>query len=91
MIGSSEFVEKYLKSLYQNAVVYLNLDVAVAGSESFISFGSPSLGQLVREVTKQITFSDGKTMYDKWTPDVMYPLGSGSDFASKIERKRWNR
>jgi N-acetylated-alpha-linked acidic dipeptidase len=93
MVGSTEWVEDHKQWLDKRAICYLNVDMAVSGPH-FAATGSPSLNQLLYEVTKQVP--DPKThrsIYDTWLKDsgdhVTEPfvgtLGSGSDYVAFID------
>ena len=64
LIGSTEWVEQHAKEL-ENAVLYINVDVAVAGPD-FSASAVPSLKQFVRDVTKSVPSPTGPTVYDVW-------------------------
>ncbi len=64
LIGSTEWVEQHAKAL-ENAAIYINVDVAVAGPE-FSAAAVPSLKQFVREVTRSVQSPQGGTVYDVW-------------------------
>ena len=64
LLGSTEFAEQFAKSL-ENAVVYFNMDVAVAGP-NFAASAVPSLKQFVRDVTSAVPSPKGGTVYELW-------------------------
>jgi N-acetylated-alpha-linked acidic dipeptidase len=64
LIGSTEWVEQHAKELEQ-AVLYINVDVGVAGPD-FSASAVPSLKQFVRDVTKSVPSPMGPTVYDVW-------------------------
>jgi N-acetylated-alpha-linked acidic dipeptidase len=64
LIGSTEWVEQNAKAL-ENAVAYINVDVAVAGPD-FSAATVPSLKQFIREVTRSVPGPMGGTVYDVW-------------------------
>ncbi len=64
LIGSTEWVEQHAKAL-ENAVLYLNVDVAVAGPD-FSASAVPSLKQFLRDVTKSVPSPLGPTVYAVW-------------------------
>jgi N-acetylated-alpha-linked acidic dipeptidase len=64
LIGSTEWVEQHVKAL-ENAVIYINVDVAVSGPE-FSASAVPSLKQFVREVTRAVPSPLGGTVYEQW-------------------------
>ena len=64
LIGSTEWVEQHAKEL-QNAVLYINVDVAVAGPD-FSASAVPSLKQFIRDVTKSVPSPTGPSLYEVW-------------------------
>nr|XP_022329273.1 N-acetylated-alpha-linked acidic dipeptidase 2-like [Crassostrea virginica] len=100
LIGSTEWIEQYVKNLAARAVAYLNVDIAVQGNYSLRSLGTPLLYSAIYDATKKIPNPDDqdmtkKTVYDKWFasfPDTAQGLprisdmGSGSDYAPFIKR-----
>jgi N-acetylated-alpha-linked acidic dipeptidase len=64
LIGSTEWVEDHAKAL-ENAVIYINVDVAVSGPE-FSAAAVPSLKQFIREVSRSVPSPTGGTVYDAW-------------------------
>ena len=64
LIGSTEWVEQHAKEL-QNAVIYINVDVGVAGPD-FSASAVPSLKQFVRDVTKAVPSPTGPSVYETW-------------------------
>ena len=64
LIGSTEFAEQHADEL-RNAVVYFNMDVAVAGS-NFGASAVPSLKQYIREVSEAVPSPKGGSVYDQW-------------------------
>ncbi|XP_061193543.1 N-acetylated-alpha-linked acidic dipeptidase 2-like isoform X2 [Saccostrea echinata] len=99
LIGSTEWVEEYMKVLYERAVAYLNVDYAVDYSYVLTAGTSPLLQDSLYEATKLVpnpeSNSPDKTVYDAWKtrdgsndvePSVYYSLGSGSDMATFYQR-----
>jgi N-acetylated-alpha-linked acidic dipeptidase len=68
LIGSTEHGEDYSADLVQNAVVYLNVDVAVGGSQ-FEASGVPSLDGFLQEATKAVQHPSGKSVFAAWYLD----------------------
>ena len=64
LIGSTEWVEQHAREL-AHAVIYINVDVAVAGPD-FSASAVPSLKQFMRDVTKSVPSPLGATVYDAW-------------------------
>jgi len=54
LVGSVEFVEQHFKLLTRNAVVYINVDIAVENADYLSVLGIPSLSAFARDVTKTI-------------------------------------
>lgn len=66
LIGSTEWVEGNQAELQQKAVAYINTDVGVTGP-NFGASATPSLSELVRDVTRDITDpNSGHRIYDAW-------------------------
>ncbi|KAG0143175.1 hypothetical protein CROQUDRAFT_49180 [Cronartium quercuum f. sp. fusiforme G11] len=94
LVGSTEFVEDHQKWIKENVVVYLNIDVAVAGSNLEIG-ASPSLIPILLETSKQIQDPDNPsiTLYDRLISQqlvdkknsIIGPLGSGSDYTPFLQ------
>jgi hypothetical protein len=96
LIGSYEWVQKYLKNLLDRAVVYMNVDLSFAGQSSMTALGLPILTDFLYDVAKRIKSArtPGETLYSEWLahfPDKkdttrprILSLGSGSDYASFI-------
>jgi N-acetylated-alpha-linked acidic dipeptidase len=64
LIGSTEWVEQHAKEL-ENAVIYINVDVAVAGPD-FSASAVPSLKQFIREVAHSVPSPLAPSVYDAW-------------------------
>lgn len=90
ILGSTEWVEELKATLQQNAVAYLNVDIAATGGNLYVS-AVPSLRQLVRDVTQNVidpgtlksVHESWKTRQGKEIPQVGN-LGSGSDHSPFI-------
>lgn len=66
LIGSTEWAEENAKELQEKAVVYLNMDAAVSGS-NFGASSVPTLWKTIRAVTRDINDpKSGKTVYQQW-------------------------
>ena len=66
LMGSTEWVEANRAELQAKAVAYLNTDVGVAGP-NFTASATPSLKQLVREVTREVQDPrDVRSVYNVW-------------------------
>ncbi|XP_062588973.1 N-acetylated-alpha-linked acidic dipeptidase 2-like [Saccostrea cucullata] len=103
LIGSTEWIEQYIKNLAERAVAYLNVDIAVTGNYTVASGATPLVHHALIEAAKSVPNPDAaraaqglKTVYDNWkastpsekdnTKPKIFPLGSGSDFASFIQQ-----
>ncbi|KAK3598383.1 hypothetical protein CHS0354_034557 [Potamilus streckersoni] len=102
LIGSTEWIEQYAKSLGARVVGYLNVDNAVKGNATLRGEGTPLLFHITYEAAKRVPnpneteISLGrKTVYDTWmhylpNEDKDRPIidlpGSGSDYASFRDR-----
>ena len=64
LMGSTEWVEQHAKEL-ENAVIYINVDVAVSGPE-FSAAAVPSLKQFIREVARSVPSPMGSSVYEVW-------------------------
>ncbi|KAJ1982422.1 Vacuolar protein sorting-associated protein 70 [Dimargaris xerosporica] len=67
LTGSTEWVEENLSWLRDEAVAYINVDMAVSGP-NFMAGASPSLAALLYDVTRNVSmpYSEGQTVYDHW-------------------------
>lgn len=84
MIGSTEYVEKNVESLRQNAYAYINLDAAVTGNELHAG-GSPAFKRVLLEVISHIQDPNlGKTLRQLWDERQgdIENLGTDSDYAA---------
>ncbi|KAK9456840.1 hypothetical protein V1511DRAFT_495453 [Dipodascopsis uninucleata] len=82
LLGSTEWGEEMKKYIDGNALAYLNVDVAVSGTD-FEAAASPLLNRLLREVTRDINHPEGGSVYDRWAETDgarIGTLGSGSDY-----------
>ena len=95
LFGSYELVEALQHYLHERGVVYINMDYAVKGNQTFDARGSPHLKTVLMDVTSEITnphhYSDElPSVLANWidkSPDqlegqtpIFKPVGSGSDF-----------
>ncbi|KAJ1979834.1 Vacuolar protein sorting-associated protein 70 [Dimargaris verticillata] len=67
LTGSTEWVEENLGWLRDEAIAYINVDMAVSGS-NFMAGASPSLAALLYDVTRNVSmpYSEGQSVYDHW-------------------------
>nr|XP_034326253.1 N-acetylated-alpha-linked acidic dipeptidase 2 isoform X1 [Crassostrea gigas] len=100
LIGSTEWVEQYIKNLGSRSVAYLNLDIASEGNYSMRLRATPLMRSVTYAAAKKVpnpeeTDTRFKTVYDKWmyafpNADKSRPrdfrLGLLSDYASFIQR-----
>ncbi|XP_046543017.1 LOW QUALITY PROTEIN: N-acetylated-alpha-linked acidic dipeptidase 2-like [Haliotis rubra] len=100
LIGSTEFVQKYVKNLLNRAVAYLNVDIAVEGNYTLDVMGTPLLYETAVEAAKRVRVPDKDTpLYDEWRdrremvdlnnkglgiPSFPSP-GSGSDYDNFLQ------
>jgi N-acetylated-alpha-linked acidic dipeptidase len=71
LIGSTEWVEANVAALQEKALAYINTDVGVTGP-NFSASATPSLGELVRDVTRDIKDPNtGRSVYDAWRERVL--------------------
>ena len=101
LIGSTEWAEENASDLRENAVAYLNVDAAVAGS-NFGASSVPSLWRVLRDVTRDVKDpKKGTSIYQQWqerarearagndvTPATearIGSLGSGSDYTPFLQ------
>lgn len=87
VVGSVEWVESRTEELFENAVCYLNLDMASMGL-NFRSSAAPSLRRTIEELTHHIPqpgAPEGVSVHDVWTQGrgdrgpAFGELGGGSD------------
>jgi N-acetylated-alpha-linked acidic dipeptidase len=82
LLGSTEWGEQHALKLKQRVLSYVNVDGAVSGSY-FKGGSSPSLNNLLRNVTKLVDYPDGSSLYEHWkkyTNNTISLLGTGSDY-----------
>jgi len=66
LIGSTEWAEENAAELKEKAVAYLNLDVAVSGS-NFGASSVPSMWKLIRAAAQDVRHpKTGKSVYEVW-------------------------
>ncbi len=84
LLGSTEWVEKYLAQLRSNGVVYVNGDSNARGWLS--AGGSHSLQSAVSEVARDVFDSDKRmTVLEAWAKRRERPDGTGRDSALTID------
>lgn len=84
LIGSTEHVENRLSDLRLNGFAYVNVDVAVAGS-NFTAAGSPVFGGVLQHVLKRTTDPYlNQTLFHIWEShnQELGGLGAGSDYVA---------
>ena len=70
LIGSTEWVEEHAEILSRRAVAYLNMDSGVSGTH-FGASAVPSLGRLIREVTRDVTDpGTGRPLFSVWSEEA---------------------
>ncbi|WFD03707.1 glutamate carboxypeptidase II [Malassezia obtusa] len=80
LVGSTEFGEDYAAHLADEVALYLNLDMAVGGSE-LSAAASPSLAALLRGAAANVSDAHGPLALPK-----IAALGSGSDYTVFLQR-----
>lgn len=84
LIGSTEFVERNVDSLRDNAMAYINLDTVVSGSE-LRAAGSPPLRKSLFHAIERVTDPNfNTTLKDLWDRRgaKLEGLGAGSDYVA---------
>lgn len=77
LIGSTEWVEEHAEILSRHAVAYLNMDSGVSGTH-FGASAVPSLGRLIREVTRDVTDpGTGRPLFSVWSKEAQYVRREG--------------
>jgi hypothetical protein len=84
LIGSTEFGEKWEKTLSSQAIIYINLDTAVTGGDVFSVSGTPSIKPTMLSVASNVQLRS-KPLIDIWPNQEMPFLGSGSDFTTFVQ------
>ncbi|CCD27176.1 putative zinc metalloprotease NDAI_0J02840 [Naumovozyma dairenensis CBS 421] len=84
MIGSTEFIEEHMALLKRNALVYLNLDHAVSGTQ-FTCSANPLLNDIIYKTAKMTSFKkeEDHTLYEEWTKasnNTIDIIGGDSDY-----------
>ncbi|KAK3368494.1 PA domain-containing protein [Podospora didyma] len=92
LVGSTEFVEDHANWLTENAIAYLNVDVAVSGPHPGLG-ATPELHTISTELFKKVIHPNygafNQTLYDDWQKVAggeVEVLGSGSDFTGFLHR-----
>ena len=84
LLGSTEWVEEYIPWLSKAAIAYLNVDVAVRGT-NFVASAAPLLNKALYEATLLVQSPNqtipGQTVRDLWDGQIR-TMGSGSDFTA---------
>lgn len=89
LLGSTEFGEYAARHLQRKVVAYINLDVAVSGTQFHLG-ASPVLNDILKETLKKVAYPDKKvgSLYDHYeqTSNLkINNLGSGSDYTVFFE------
>jgi len=64
LIGSVEFVELHAKTLREQAVVYINVDIAIGGANPvFQGYGMPSLSSAMVDITRMVPLQTEHGIY----------------------------
>ncbi|GFR95335.1 N-acetylated-alpha-linked acidic dipeptidase 2, partial [Elysia marginata] len=102
LIGSDEWVEQYVATLRERAVVYINVDTAVRGNDTLRVGAAPLLYNIAYEASRKVenpnpeeVKAGRKTVFDTWQFVTrgskeelprVSGLGSGSDYAPLLQR-----
>lgn len=82
LIGSTEFVEDAGPGLREDAIVYVNLDAAITGT-NFTAAGSPGMQSTIAEVLSQVNDPiTNDTLDSMWTRDSLSGLSAKGDYAA---------
>lgn len=83
LLGSTEWGEDNAEFIKKDVLAYLNLDVAVSGSQFGVE-ASPVLNELARNTSRRIQHPKGGSLYKHWAGGKEEPhistLGTGSDY-----------
>ncbi|HEY5991785.1 MAG TPA: M28 family metallopeptidase, partial [Candidatus Udaeobacter sp.] len=70
LIGSTEWAEEKASELHEKAVAYLNVDIAVSGS-NFSASSVPSMWKLIHSAAQDVRDpKTGKSIYEAWRDQV---------------------
>ncbi|KAI4126500.1 MAG: hypothetical protein LQ338_003719 [Usnochroma carphineum] len=86
MIGSTEHVEARIEDLRRDACAYINVDVAVTGTE--FKAGGPIFESALKRVLERVSDpNSNRTFLEIWDENktTMDGLGSGSDFVGFLD------
>ncbi|XP_041370396.1 putative N-acetylated-alpha-linked acidic dipeptidase [Gigantopelta aegis] len=88
LVGSTEWVQHYIKNLRERAVAYLNIDIAVQGNYTLRATGTPLLIRAMFDATKKVPNPNESekaagrpSVYDTWFKNIPWkdknkkPLG----------------
>jgi N-acetylated-alpha-linked acidic dipeptidase len=89
LVGSTEWVEDHATHLRENALAYLNVDIAAVGDALNLE-ASPLLDNLLFRATKDVVTNTGETVYAAWNRTsngrpTIGVLGSGSDYTGFLQ------
>ncbi|HET8667857.1 MAG TPA: M28 family metallopeptidase, partial [Terriglobales bacterium] len=82
LIGSTEWAEEHETELAK-AVAYFNTDTGAAGP-NFRASAVPSLGRLIREITRDVPSPAGGSVYENWRNQQTRPGANGADTEPRI-------
>ncbi|OWF52174.1 putative N-acetylated-alpha-linked acidic dipeptidase [Mizuhopecten yessoensis] len=101
LVGSSEWIEQYVKNLAARSLAYVNVDIAVEGNYTVEIKATPLMYRSLYDATKKVKNPNQEdlakgmpTVYDKWlstspTNGSSLPkipfLGAGSDYARFVQ------
>ncbi|KAK5939931.1 hypothetical protein PMZ80_007349 [Knufia obscura] len=84
LIGSTEHVESRMDDMRHNAIAYINLDVAVSGTE-FHAAGSPMLEKALKNTIARVANpGTNNSLHETWDllGQSLEGLGAGSDYVA---------
>ncbi|KAK5102227.1 hypothetical protein LTR70_004530 [Exophiala xenobiotica] len=84
LIGSTEHVEGRIDDMRQNAIAYINLDVAVSGVD-FHASGSPLLEKALKNTIARVADpGTNRSLHETWDRNgrSLEGLGAGSDYVA---------
>jgi len=84
LLGSTAWVEAHANDMENTGVVYLNVDVAVCGSNFGVA-ATPSLIAVIEEASSQVIDPNTKLPLSEVWDGFVGTLGSGSDFTAFLD------
>lgn len=85
LLGSTNWANQNAHKYGKKLIAYLNVDTAVAGIPTLAAGGTPSLAQLLRDVT-EVVIDPNTNLPISQVSNFSFPLlGSGSDFTAYLD------